>query len=59
MKNTEIKEVREYCWGSIITTIEDKDKPDTIIMARLVIVAGASLLLTLAAFLLGFVIGKF
>lgn len=56
MKNTEIKEIKEYCWGSIVTIIEG-ECTKKVITAKAELLIPAFVITNLVALVIGLVIG--
>lgn len=57
MKNTEIKEIKEYCWGSVVTIIEDNDTK-TVITAKSSYLGAAFIAANLCMFLVGYLLAR-
>jgi hypothetical protein len=56
-KGTEIKKVQDYCWGSVVTVIEE-DQERLVVTVRAGYLAGAFITTNLVFIISGFLLGR-
>ena len=57
MKTNEIQQIKEYCWGSVVTILED-DEIRTVLTMKSGYIVSAFIATNIITFLIGFLVAR-